>query len=123
MISSYLKLSTYALGHLADIKLPLDYMPFLCYLTVIFAWHLTAGLRNFADGRENSIMSLITLPFLAAGMIFYYTLFMAINLKAFLDEFVLRTQYKRVKAEHFGTEAIPAWQGLPSQTVYQLSAE
>ena len=80
MVSSYLQLSTYALGHIADTKLPLDYMPFLCYLTVIFAWHFAAGLRNFADGRENSIMSLITLPFLAAGMIFYYTLFMAINL-------------------------------------------
>src|SRR5947209_2230502 len=106
MIIPYLQIASQALAMVTRVDLPFALFVPLCYVFVIVSCYLTAGLRSLGGSVKQSPQGLLNLFYLVVGMCLYYSsLFLIINLKAFLDEFVIRIPYRRVKAEHHGIES------------------
>ena len=104
MIVPYLQVAPHALAQVLIIDLPLVYVPLLSYLFVATLCYLVAGLRNQQEGGAMGPVGLANVLLLPLGMCLYHLFFCVINLKAFLDEFVLGTPYRRSKTEHRGTD-------------------
>lgn len=104
MIVPYLQLSTHAISIVMDVHLPYAAVILIAYMALIVVGYMMAGLRNRREGQGMGPRSLASLLGLAVSMCLYYgALLLPALTKAFVDEFVLQSAFRTVKAEHRGS--------------------